>query len=545
MFDIDLTRDQMLDNIGWTASGPAATLSDLNDVKARSLDQFHASTLCYPSDYHMGRQSFLLYRARFPHVPVSDLYENLVKPAKRAMGNAFKWGNGGDRTKPVVVDHYVTKRGIVVAVGDRGGGFDCEEALSRFRDNAKYFTDAGSGFKTFAECRSLVSYADAGKTVLIQYRVEPDTEGGRGQQASLAKDESRTLELIEGLAADESPDTLLYRLAQYGPSFVRRFWAEPRFLAQLFGALPAEVRTGRCLESGASELLRIRRDVVTVAYHLGDTRFVAKFYLCGTKGQHAYEVLKALWADGFRRGEAWQVPEPLSYDAEHRVLLTRAAEGANLSGYLADRDAALENQLRNVAGWLVKLHSSSLRLSRNGGEFWRPRHYLERRLARLSGNWAERSGLARRLAGVTEDILRQAAALEDGVVVQRHGDLKPPHAFHAKTATTVIDFDHSAPGDPAVDLAVYLYETRLNLFGHVRDGAQLDAATWAFLCEYASALPDHTRTLSCHWHMTVLSKLDGILRKPPAGGGQALEALVDFHCSEFERISRLVEDLGA
>ncbi len=109
--------------------------------------------------------------ARFSNVPPSLLTRDLLAPLKNGLGNAYKRGNEGDRSKSIRVEMDVTLRGAVIALTDEGAGFDVAGTLQRFRRNEHYFNNHGAGFRIFERSKSCVSYANEGRTFLLCFRV--------------------------------------------------------------------------------------------------------------------------------------------------------------------------------------------------------------------------------------------------------------------------------------------------------------------------------------------------------------------------------------
>jgi hypothetical protein len=104
---------------------------------------------------------------RFANLPREQLFGDLIYLLKKGLGNAYKWGNQKDPAKRITVEAVTTKAGALVAISDEGEGFDVNGVLRRFQSDEHYFTHGGSGFKHFNKAKSLISYADGGRTLLI------------------------------------------------------------------------------------------------------------------------------------------------------------------------------------------------------------------------------------------------------------------------------------------------------------------------------------------------------------------------------------------
>ena len=78
-------------------------------------------------------------------------------------------------------------------------------------------------------------------------------------------------------------------------------------------------------------------------------------------GAHSHDVLKGLWDDGFRNDQPYRVPQPLVFLPADNFLLASAAEGIPFTKFIGrDDDEALDH-VRRAAGWLARMHRSSLR----------------------------------------------------------------------------------------------------------------------------------------------------------------------------------------
>ncbi len=109
------------------------------------------------------------YSRRYASVPAERVFAELNYLVKKGLGNAYKWGNGGDPNRSLTVRSVMTDLGAVVVITDEGAGFDVANVLGRFLQRADYARHGGSGFFHFHEARSVVSYADGGRTLLIRF----------------------------------------------------------------------------------------------------------------------------------------------------------------------------------------------------------------------------------------------------------------------------------------------------------------------------------------------------------------------------------------
>lgn len=165
MFDLNCTREQMLENISasnkvFTASYSTPLDSDL------SQDEAH---LCLKGKTPAELLPVLnesLFK-RFSGIPMEDLIRDIISPLKKGVGNAYKRGNKRDPAKWITVEAIVTPKGAFISISDEGEGFDVEDTLGKFYRRETYFVHSGSGFRKFKKSNSLISYANNGSTLMI------------------------------------------------------------------------------------------------------------------------------------------------------------------------------------------------------------------------------------------------------------------------------------------------------------------------------------------------------------------------------------------
>jgi hypothetical protein len=173
MIDLSLTKEQMLKGIGASHNAFVNRFSDPLSPDLLSLDEASLVIRRTTPDQLWPVLNALMSK-RFAQVPTERLFSDLMYPVKKGLGNAYKWGNNRDTAKDITVEAVVTKAGAVLSISDEGDGFDAEGRLSSIRRSEQYFIHGGSGFRHFAKTRSLISYANGGRTLLIRYRCAPD-----------------------------------------------------------------------------------------------------------------------------------------------------------------------------------------------------------------------------------------------------------------------------------------------------------------------------------------------------------------------------------
>ena len=263
----------------------------------------------------------------------------------------------------------------------------------------------------------------------------------------------------------------------------------------------------------------------SVAYRIrGSTTLFAKLYP-DESGSHAYNVLRHLWHGGFHREQRYQVPEPVCFVAEYKLLLMREAQGACLDTYLnQDRVRALEG-VKEAASWLRRLHSSPIRVGR-AEQPW----YIFLKLSdRLSKAAATHPQELKQLTALLDRLGVLAACRQDGQIVQVHGQFRPIHVFLSGETVSVIDLDRSCPAEPAKDVAEFIHRLRSTVFRASGARHHANALTQAFLDAYAARLPN----LPFYQGFHIVVSLCRHLKKLQADDPQ-WEPTINFYMGELE-----------
>ena len=168
MFDLNHTKARMLQEINASEEAFANRVSDPADVAFASADEARLILRAKRPDELLPSLRTALCK-RFALLAPEQLHGDLIYLLKKGVGNAYKWGNRKDPAKGISVEAVVTEGGAVVAISDDGEGFDVEGVVVKFRAGERFFTHGGSGFRHFEKARSLISYADGGRTLLIRF----------------------------------------------------------------------------------------------------------------------------------------------------------------------------------------------------------------------------------------------------------------------------------------------------------------------------------------------------------------------------------------
>ena len=221
----------MLSEIGVVDPAAVPHITDAADERFAKLDCARLTLrACTPDELLPPVGSAL--SERFRRVPSGELRRSLLHVLKKAVGNAYKWGNRKDPSKRISIDVTATRAGAVVTITDEGAGFDVADLLQRFESGSAYATHGGSGFAILEKSKSAISYADAGRTVLIGFRCV----GGAGSDApglAQASDERFMLDLLRAHSELCAPGESLVGCRIAIPSKSRRKDLEIRYDLEL------------------------------------------------------------------------------------------------------------------------------------------------------------------------------------------------------------------------------------------------------------------------------------------------------------------------
>ena len=168
MFDLNHTREQFLSEINASDHAMDAKITDVANPDFETSGEVHLLIKGQTPDELLP----ILYAAferRFSHVPHDHLKNDLLYLLKKGIGNAYKWGNQKDLSKQIVVEAVITDSGAFVLISDDGDGFDVKKVIKQFRKKEHYFHHGGAGIYQFEKTKSLVSYANGGRTLKIRF----------------------------------------------------------------------------------------------------------------------------------------------------------------------------------------------------------------------------------------------------------------------------------------------------------------------------------------------------------------------------------------
>ena len=214
----------------------------------------------------------------------------------------------------------------------------------------------------------------------------------------------------------------------------------------------------------------------------GTDPLIVKLFADDT-GSHSYEMLEALWNDGFGDQSNFRVAEPLRFVDDLNLFAMKRAPGECLGDYVTrDRERALSG-VQRAARWIARLHSSDMRR----GRLDQPWYMFTKLADRLTKAAAVRPEWLKFLTSKIDLLSDAGDRLEVVTPVQTHGQYRPIHVFIKDDITTVIDLDRSRPGDPARDVAEFIHRLRSTFQREQGEQAEADRLTDAFLAEYQAA----------------------------------------------------------
>jgi len=470
MIDLSSTRGQMLGDIQSAGRGASSPLADLADPRFLEREEAWVMLRAHERDDLLEDLEGPLNR-RYRAVPRERLRRELMEPIKKALGNAYKWGNRRDPAKWIGVEIVATRAGAFVAVSDEGDGFDVRALVAKRRAGERYFTHGGSGLAHFEKTASRVGYENQGRTVMIRFlcSAEPGRQVDARERADLGDAAS------EAFMAAQIAAVPRFRKQRVSVESCRVYASSEVGDREVERELTYAVKLRRPGSGGTRTVLLKGR---LLPPHLGRTEFV---------------VSHQLGNGAFKNHETMRVPKPLTIlDQPSIVLLEWHPTIA-----FKDRVRSIDTPIRlakvftAVGGGLRILHASQVGLAvletaeeacercRDAGR------RIESRLA---------SSGPRRLEQLHECValvVRGFRDLESWEYRPVYGQLRWDAVTCARKRFYLNGFEHCRLSHPGLDLggfladAVRFYvlrEERRDLYAHVRrallDGYAADGLAW-------------------------------------------------------------------
>ncbi len=286
--------------------------------------------------------------------------------------------------------------------------------------------------------------------------------------------------------------------------------ADPRFMRRLLSrhfpagsGVPAEVRECRI------SVLKPHHDRLILQYDLaladkgrGEPfkRSLVGAWRKDERGQQIYEVMRALRGNGFDGTSGHSVPQPLGYFPRARLVMMEKAGGSLLRQWIYNPRTDWPAVIRPVARCLAKLHGSPISVPRQL-TVKEEASAIEGWLADLTtcdAPWLDHE--RGRISALLREILARQSRRDPRGVGLIHGDCHTENILVRGGEVTVIDWEHAAMADPAVDVGFLLgqMEIQSDRYWWRRDlPSPLDAGALAnaLLDEYRRIAPQPSLTL--------------------------------------------------
>jgi aminoglycoside phosphotransferase (APT) family kinase protein len=218
------------------------------------------------------------------------------------------------------------------------------------------------------------------------------------------------------------------------------------------------------------------------------------------RGEQIYEVMRALRSNGFDGTSGLSVPQPLGYFPRAQLVMMEKAGGNLLRQWIYNPRTDWPAVIRPVARYLAKLHGSGVRVSRRltAKEESSAIHGWLADVAASEAPWIEHE--KERIAALLGEILARQSQRDPGNVGLIHGDCHTENILVRGGEVTVIDWEHAAMADPALDLGFLLGQVEIQsdrYWWRRGQPSPLDAAalTRSLLDEYCRTAPRPSLTL--------------------------------------------------
>ena len=454
----DRTRAELLAEID--ASDPGTDpLSDITDPRVATTDA-HVR-VCGHAKEDLFPLLDLALSERFAAAPRARLLRDLLIPVRKALGNAYKHGNGSDPAKAVMVDIVLTRHGVLIAITDEGPGFDVARTFQRFQERKNYFVNQGSGFRNLHRAKSTVSYEHGGRTLLLCYRLQEDSSH-RSPSCSTRAEEPAT-----GGASPAARHNLL----------------DSQWMQTCLSAELPEFRNGRARLASCRVYASRGRDdfgpryVLHVVGHEGEveTRILTgRLHASEATAQADFEAASHLYDS--RISTRLRIPRPVArLDAERCLVLYEFQPSMNLSEYFAYRGSfsSVRHSSERIGQTLAALHRSPAVLpdeeSRVAGEG------LQARMARAETTLrtlSSGSDLANRFRASVRRLTERPGSWMRRATAPIHGTFGWDCIYYGVDGSFYLyRFEKCRRSDPGLDLGGYAADLLCYMLDHYDDQA--------------------------------------------------------------------------
>ena len=231
----------------------------------------------------------------------------------------------------------------------------------------------------------------------------------------------------------------------------------------------------------------------------------AKLY-AGEDGARAFRVARHVADWLAEHGEGVTAVRPLAYVAEDRVVLYPRVLGAPLSDHLRRPSQGLARCLERAGAALHALHRLPQAVA---GPL--PPHDFAAEVSETARASQHIPVLLPSMGVLIDALLHRAQELHERLPQEpptfTHGDFKSDHVWAAPGGLTLIDFDSSELGDPALDVGKFLAHLQLSHATYDQPG--LEQAQERFLVGYAPGAPQERLVRARLYEAVELVKITG------------------------------------
>jgi Phosphotransferase enzyme family len=311
---------------------------------------------------------------------------------------------------------------------------------------------------------------------------------------------------------------------------------DPHFIAENLLCLLPGIGNRPVATRLSAEVVRARlTDRMTILYQPDGGRAIyAKAYYDGDFGCLVYRWQRTLWENGFGPRSKEQVPEPLGYVAQERMLLMRAASGLPVSDFiLAGSFEEAKRLMRMSALWLAKFHRrlvpdlpvespcERMEILKTAGL-----------LAKVAAACPERTSLLLDLVHQWKEVALVTNFSPKLVTV--HGQFRPAHVFVQRETVVAIDLDKLTLSDPAKDVARFAHSMTKACIELGGDFSRIAAMAEEFISAYDMYAPGNLANLRYYMALYSLKQLGKVWKnKKPGDANRA--ALGQMHLVGFQK----------
>ena len=288
--------------------------------------------------------------------------------------------------------------------------------------------------------------------------------------------------------------------------------------------------------SFSAEVVRAKAtDRMTIRYrHDGDRAIYAKAYYDANFACLAYRWLRLLWESDFGSLSKEQVPEPLGYLPQQKMLLMREVHGAPVSEFILTGSLDQAKRLMQLsARWLAKFHAAvvpDLQIQ----TLWESMEILKTvdLLAKVAAACPERTSQLLDLVHQWKEVT--LAINFPTKLAPVHGQFRPAHVFVQRDTVVAIDLDKLALSDPAKDVARFIHVMTKTCIESDGDLSRVAGLADEFMSSYESYSPGNLGNLHYYMALYALKELSKVWKKRRLDATSRV-AVSELHLTRFQK----------